>query len=72
MPDANRDTIMSHLRLHINRLNVLLANMEEHRDIDCNFLCDSLKDVESDIHGLRRILGKSGLQDLISGRNLSF
>jgi len=72
MPNASRDMIASHLRLHVNRLNVLLTNMEEHHDIDCSFLCDSLEDIESDIHQLRRVLGKSGLQDLILGRNLFF
>ncbi|MBF0503996.1 MAG: hypothetical protein HQL14_02720 [Candidatus Omnitrophica bacterium] len=72
MSNTDRDLVMSHLRLHVNRLNTLLTNMEEQQDIDSDFLCDSLKDVESDIHHLRRILGKSGFQNLILGRNLFY
>jgi len=61
---------MSHLRVHVDRLNVILANMEDNHRIDGDFLCDSLGDIESDIRQFRRLLGKVGFQEFILGGSL--
>jgi hypothetical protein len=55
MSPIRKDFLASNLRLQLSRLSNLLNNIEEERLIDGESASDSLKEVELNLHQIRKL-----------------
>jgi len=55
MSSIRKDFVASHLRSQLNRLHLILDNIEEDDRVDCDYAYESLKGIETDLRQIRKL-----------------
>lgn len=55
MSSIRRDFVASYLRTQLSRINNILDNIEEEKDVDCDYAYKSLKEIEVNLRQIRKL-----------------
>lgn len=55
MSGIRRDFVASYLRTQLSRINNILDNIEEEKDVDCDYAYKSLKEIEVNLRQIRKL-----------------
>ena len=55
MSAIRKDFVASHLRSQVNSLKNILDNIEEENKVDCDYACESLREIETKLRQIRKL-----------------
>lgn len=55
MSGMRRDFVASHLRGELTRMHNVLGSIEEEEKVDCEYACETLRDIETNLRKIRKL-----------------